>query len=144
MKTEHNINRVFIYTLMTSLFLIFCFTSIADARTKWSKDQHHQFFEHLYDEGVVKNSTEKMNYTFFISCVGSFYSQKYSYDEWYKLFTAKETTKQQILKTTIVPQLVIKDLHQVLLPRIILLDLKLQIVFGNVIDLFTPSATGNY
>lgn len=95
MKTEHNINHVFIYTLMTSLFLIFCFTSIADARTKWSSEQHSAFFEHLYDEGVVKNSTEKMNYTFFISCVGSFYSQKYSYEEWYDLYTAKETTKQQ-------------------------------------------------
>ena len=95
MKTEYNINRVFIYTLMTSLFLTFCFTSFADARTKWSSEQHQEFFEHLYDEGAVNSATQKMNYTFFISCVGSFYSQKYSYDEWYNLFTSEKTTKQQ-------------------------------------------------
>lgn len=96
MKTEHNINRVFIYTLMTSLFLIFCFTSIADARTKWSSEQHQAFFEHLYEESFVEDSAaKKMNYIFYISCIGSFYSQKYSYDEWYNLYTSEKTTKQQ-------------------------------------------------
>ena len=95
MKTAHNINRVFIYTLVLSLFLIFCFIKITDARTKWSSEQHSAFFEHLYDEGAVNSATQKMNYTFFISCVGSFYSQKYSYDEWYDLFTSEKTTKGQ-------------------------------------------------
>ena len=95
MKTEYNINRVFVYTLSALLLFVLAPQLCNAAMSKWSKDQHHSFFDHLYDEGVVKDATQRMNYTFFISCVGSFYSQKYSYDEWYKLFTAKETTKQQ-------------------------------------------------
>jgi|SaaInlV_125m_DNA_1040241.scaffolds.fasta_scaffold197517_1 hypothetical protein len=96
MKTEHTINRVFILATMCLLLFIACVSTSEAAMSRWSSEEHSAFFEHLYEESFVADSaTKKMNYTFYISCIGSFYSQKYSYDEWYDSYTAEKTTEQQ-------------------------------------------------
>ena len=95
MKTEYAINRIFMYTLSVLILIAVMPQICSAAMSIWSKDEHSTFFDLLYDDTAVDNPTEKMNYIFFVECVGSFYSQKYTYDEWYNLYTSKETTKQQ-------------------------------------------------
>ena len=81
---------------MCLLLFIICVSTSEAAMSKWSSDEHSAFFEHLYEEDFVKDSAvKKMNYTFYISCIGSFYSQKYSYDEWYNFYTAEKPSEQQ-------------------------------------------------